>query len=91
MYATVKNTFGHLDIVVANAGLGGASKSILKTTVSDFKKVIDTNLIGTYLTVREGAKLMVPQKSGKIETMSSVHGLGGTHQCSLYEATKAGS
>ncbi len=90
MYKTVKNTFGHLDIVVANAGLGGASKPILKTTVSDFKKVIDTNLIGTYLTVREGAKLMVPQKSGKIVTMSSVHGLGGTHQCSLYEATKAG-
>ena len=90
MYERVKKIFGQIDIVVANAGLGGASKSILDTSLTEFKRVIDTNLIGTYLTIREGGKLMAPQNSGKIVTMSSVHGLGGTHLCSLYEATKAG-
>ena len=33
---------------------------------------------------------MKSQGGGKIITMSSIHGLGGTHYCSLYEATKAG-
>ena len=82
-------TFGQLDILVANAGFG-SSKHLMETTLDDFEKLIRVNLIGTYLTVRYGAEPMVEQKSGKIITMSSVHGLGGTHWVCLYEATKAG-
>ena len=81
--------FGRLDVVVANAGYGLA-KPLLETRVEEFEKLVRTNLIGTYLTVRIGAQAMKSQGSGKIITMSSVHGLGGTHYCSLYEATKAG-
>ena len=81
--------FGRLDVVVANAGYGLA-KPLLETRVEEFEKLVRTNLIGTYLTVRIGAQAMKTQGSGKIITMSSVHGLGGTHYCSLYEATKAG-
>lgn len=82
-------TFGHLDIVVANAGLG-MFKHLMETTVEDFEKLVRVNLIGTYLTVRHGAEPMLARKSGKIITMSSVHGIGATHWGSLYEATKAG-
>ena len=89
LFETTLHHFGRLDIVVANAGIG-ISRPLLDSTLNDFEKVIRTNLIGTYLTVREGARLMVGQGSGKIVTMSSVHGLGGTHQGSLYQATKAG-
>ena len=82
--------FGSLDIVVANAGYGMA-KPLLETRVEEFEKLVRTNLIGTYLTVRIGAQAMKSQGGGgKIITMSSIHGLGGTHYCSLYEATKAG-
>lgn len=81
--------FGRLDVVVANAGYGMA-KPLLETRVEEFEKLVRTNLIGTYLTVRIGAQAMKSQGGGKIITMSSVHGLGGTHYCSLYEATKAG-
>ena len=89
MVDSVLHTFGRLDIVVANAGLGMA-KHLLETRLEDFEKLVRTNLFGTYLTVRIGAQAMSSQGSGKIITMSSVHGLGGAHYCSLYEATKAG-
>lgn len=89
MVAAAMETFGRLDIVVANAGIG-LNKHLLETTLEEFENLVRTNLIGTYLTVRHGAATMLTRKSGKIITMSSVHGLGGTHWCSLYEATKAG-
>ena len=89
MFEVVRQVFGRLDILVANAGVG-ISKALLDSTLGDFEQMIRTNLIGTYLTVREGAQLMRRQKAGKIITMSSVHGLGGTHHSSLYDATKAG-
>jgi len=89
MIQNTLETFGQLDIVVANAGFG-ICKPLMETTLNDFERLIQVNLIGTYLTVRYGAEPMVERKSGKIITMSSVHGLGGTHWTCLYEATKAG-
>lgn len=88
MISRAEAAFGRIDILVANAGVGSC-KPLLETTLADFERLIQTNLIGTYLTVRHGAELMARKKSGKIITMSSVHGLGATHYCSLYEATKA--
>jgi NAD(P)-dependent dehydrogenase (short-subunit alcohol dehydrogenase family) len=90
MIDLVANAFGKLDILVSNAGLGGGVRPLLETKLEDFERMIRTNLVGTYLTVREGAALMAPRRRGKVITVSSVHGLGGTHWCSLYEATKAG-
>ncbi len=89
MFEAAEKAFGGLDIVVANAGFGSV-KPLLQTTVEDFEGMIRTNLVGTYLTVRCGAERMAREGHGKIITMSSVHGLGGTHYCSLYESTKAG-
>ena len=78
MFEVVNQVFNRLDILVANAGMG-ISKALLDSTLGDFEQMIRTNLIGTYLTVREGGQLMRLQKAGKIITMSSVHGLGGTY------------
>ncbi len=89
MVSTTVEMFGRIDILVANAGYG-LVKPLLETTSADFEGLLRTNLMGTYLSVRYGGEVMAKQEKGKIITMSSVHGLGGTHYCSLYEATKAG-
>ncbi len=89
MFDAVGRTFGGLDILVANAGYGSV-KPLLETTLADFEKLIRVNLVGTYLTVRHGAALMAKRTRGKIIAVSSIHGSGGTHGCSLYAATKAG-
>lgn len=89
MVQAAVDDLGGLDIVVANAGVGSC-KPLMQTTAADFEKLIRVNLIGTYQTVRYGAEPLAAQKHGKIITVSSVHGLGGTHWVSLYEATKAG-
>ncbi|MCH2126571.1 MAG: glucose 1-dehydrogenase [Pirellulaceae bacterium] len=89
MFEQAVARFGKIDIVVANAGIGRC-KPLLETTLDDFEELIRVNLVGTYLTVRHGAAAMREQRSGKIITMSSVHGVGATHWTSLYEATKAG-
>ena len=90
MIGAAEGSFGRLDILVANAGFGGGVGPLLETTLVDFERLIHTNLVGTYLTVRYGAALMARGGGGKVITVSSIHGLGGTHYCSLYEATKAG-
>lgn len=89
MFETAEMTLGPLDIVVSNAGFG-TGKPLLETDVSDFEALIRTNLIGTYLTVRYGAERMATRPKSKIITISSIHGLGGTYESSLYAATKAG-
>src|SRR2546428_8899684 len=60
--------FGRLDILVNNAGilLGG---TILDTKEEDWDRVIDVNLKGPFNCMQAAAKVMVPQKYGKIVTV----------------------
>ena len=80
--------FGRLDVAVAVAGIGGRLQPLLELQLSEFERVQRTNVVGTYLTVRRCALLMARSGGGKIITMSSVHGVGGTHYASAYEASK---
>lgn len=71
--------FGHLDIMVANAGLQ-ADASFTEMTLKQWNKVISVNLTGQFLACREAAKLFRKQgvhkhgrAAGKIICMSSVH------------------
>ncbi len=81
--------FGRLDILVNNAGvlLGG---TILDTKEEDWDRVIDVNLKGPFNCMQAAAKVMVPQKYGKIVNVSSISGLGGAPKGEVaYAASKA--
>lgn len=83
------DAFGRVDIAVANAGVG-IRVPFMESTPEQFDDVVATNLRGTYLTLRYAAEPMAKRGSGKLITISSIHGLGGAHLFSLYAATKAG-
>jgi NAD(P)-dependent dehydrogenase (short-subunit alcohol dehydrogenase family) len=84
----VVKEFGTLDILVNNAGVS-VHETVLKMTADLWDKAMDVNLKGTFLCCQAAAKVMAPQKKGKIINISSIGGmrLGGA---SAYGIAKAG-
>ena len=56
----------------------------------DFDKVVDTNLKGTFHTIRHASRQMIRQRSGRIINISSVSGVMGNPGQANYAAAKAG-
>ena len=80
--------FGKLDIMVNNAG----ASFIVKTeelSPNGWDTIININLKGTFLCSIAAAKVMIPQKSGKIINISSIAGINGSPNMSHYGAAKA--
>jgi NAD(P)-dependent dehydrogenase (short-subunit alcohol dehydrogenase family) len=80
--------FGKLDILVNNAG-NGVSGLALDVTEQDFDQTVSINLKGTFFASQETAKIMIPQKSGRIINMSSQAGFAALPTESVYCASKA--
>ena len=85
----VKEDFGSIDILVNNAGIT-RDQLILRMKTEDFDAVINTNLKGTYLCMKQASRLMMKQKSGHIISLSSVVGVIGNAGQVNYAASKAG-
>lgn len=85
----VVKDYGRLDILVNNAGVT-RDGLLMKMTETDFDQVIETNLKGTFHTIRFAARQMLRQKSGRIVNLSSVVGVAGNAGQANYAASKAG-
>ena len=81
--------FGHIDILVNNAGIT-KDNLVIKMTEQDFDAVIDTNLKGTFNTIKHMYRPMIKQKAGRIINLSSVTGVLGNAGQANYAASKAG-
>ncbi len=81
--------FGRVDILVNNAGIT-RDTLLLRMTEEDFDRVIDTNLKGAFLCMKQAARLMMKQRYGRIVSLSSVVGLRGNAGQVNYAASKAG-
>jgi NAD(P)-dependent dehydrogenase (short-subunit alcohol dehydrogenase family) len=80
--------FGHLDVLVNNAGLGTAVPA-LRETPEQFRQVIDVNLLGAYWMAQAAAQLM-PRRSA-IVNIASVLGLVKSYfPQAAYAASKTG-
>lgn len=85
----VIKTYGRLDILVNNAGIT-RDGLLMKMSEEDFDKVIETNLKGTFNTIRFAPRQMLKQRSGRIINMSSVVGIAGNAGQANYASSKAG-
>lgn len=88
---TTVQTWGRLDIVVANAGVNGTWAGIDDLTVDDFRSTVDINLVGTFTTI----KYAVPhlrERGGSVVVTSSVNGtrMFSNSGASAYSSSKAG-
>ncbi len=83
------NTFGRIDILVANAGIH-LRKTIIDTSVAEWDEMMEINLRGTFLCCREAIKVMMDQDYGKIVIISSESGKKGSASQGAYCATKFG-
>lgn len=81
--------FGHIDILVNNAGIT-KDNLMIKMSEADFDAVIDTNLKGTFNTIKHMYRVFIKQRQGRIINLSSVSGVLGNAGQANYAASKAG-
>jgi NAD(P)-dependent dehydrogenase (short-subunit alcohol dehydrogenase family) len=88
--AEAMKRWGHVDIMVANAGIGIDVKAE-DMTEEQWDQLMNVNLKGVFLTAQAAARVMIPQKRGNIIVVSSLSAFvanGNPQAC--YNASKAG-
>ncbi|GAA4724373.1 glucose 1-dehydrogenase [Phytohabitans rumicis] len=81
--------FGHLDVLVNNAGILQPAP-IAQMSPDDFRRVLDVNLVGCWLGIRQAIAPMTAAGGGSIINISSIEGFVGAAGLSAYSASKFG-
>lgn len=89
MVKNILDSYGKVDILVNNAGIT-RDNIIMRMSEQDFDDVLNTNLKGTFNTIRHLSRSFLKNKSGKIINISSVSGVLGNAGQANYSASKAG-
>lgn len=83
-----KEQFGHIDYLVANAGIGGGPNKPHEVSMEEWNKVVAVNQTGIFLMNKYVIKEMLENKQGVIVNTSSMYGLVGATSSFAYSATK---
>lgn len=85
-----RKEFGNIDILIANAGIGGNNEETRSYEPAAVKKVIDINLLGAANAVYAVLPQMLEQGEGQLVAISSLAGFRGLPKSAAYSASKAG-
>ena len=89
LFERIGEEHGDLDIVVANAGTA-ESAPFHRTSVDLWKKMLDVNLTGVFLTFQNALPGMIKRGQGRLIAVASTAGLKGYPYVSAYAAAKHG-
>jgi len=87
MVARVISELGDYNVLINNAGWGHWAP-LVDTTVADFRRVWETNVLGAMLVARESARYFVTKNAGNIVNIASTSGLRGSPGGTTYVSTK---
>ena len=90
-FAACIETFGTVDVLLNNAGMGVLTTDLSSTDLDTFQKMMDVNVKGVFLCNREALKIMKPNKSGHILTVISMAGQRTNPNAPVYCASKFGA
>ena len=87
---TSHEALGRIDILVASAGITGATVPVHEFPLDSWKRVVDINLNGVFYCARAIVPYMLANDYGRIVNVASVAGKEGNPNASAYSASKAG-
>ncbi|MGD9901752.1 MAG: 3-oxoacyl-ACP reductase FabG [Desulfurella sp.] len=89
LFKDMDEKMGGLDILVNNAGIDGKRIYCVDSDPKEWEEVIKINLLGPYYCAKEALKRMIPQKSGVIIQITSVHEIIPWSGYSAYNCSKS--
>ncbi len=84
----IMEKFGHIDYLVANAGIGGGPNKAHEVSIDEWNKVIGVNQTGIFLMNKYVISEMLKNGKGAIVNTSSMYGLVGTTTSFAYSTSK---
>lgn len=82
------DTFGHLDIMMNNAGIVGARGPVAQISEGEWRATLDVLLTGTFFGMKHAARVMQPRETGSIISLASTAGVMGGLGPHAYAAAK---
>ncbi len=89
MFAAIIAANPRLDLVINNAGVSAAQFALL-TSAADFTAVVQANLVGAFVVMREAIRAMKRTRFGRIVNFSSINVPLASAGAASYNASKAG-
>lgn len=88
IFKQIENKFGHIDVLVNNAGIEGVNKPTHEITEDEWDKVTNINVKGVFFCTKHAIPYMKKIGGGSIINLSSIYGLIGAADVPPYHASK---
>src|SRR5918994_3677265 len=90
VFAKTKDTWGRLDVLFNNAGMGAPAVPMEELPIEKWREVVDLNLTAMFMCIQEAIRIMKAQepRGGRIINNGSISGPGPRPMSVAYTATK---